>query len=435
MSRLLSALKGDDTTVEEQEFVASKSANLVLWAIVGFVAIAVLWASLAEVDRSVRSVGRVIPSSRLQVVSNLEGGVVEQILVRPGDAVERGDILVRLSPTLTEAAFGSSTAEVNALQAKIARLDAEVTGRTPQYGPVPQEQVDIESSLHRARSAELQSAQAAASARINQAERAVVEAQSRLEARRSILTTAEQELEMIRPLVPTRVVPEVDLIRAENDAAVARMELESANAALARARSAVAEARAQAAQVRSDWVTQAATELAQAQAELNVKVSQMPALSDRVDRTIIRSPVTGTVNRVLVTTVGGTVSAGSPIAEIVPTNDALYVEAMVRPQDIANVRLGQTARIEITAYNRVIYGTLDGEVTSISPDAVPDEESGESFYNVEIQTNETLTSDDGEPLEIGSGMVANVSLLGEKRSVLSYIFTPITRLTETAFRD
>lgn len=435
MSRLLSALRGDDTTVEEQEFVASKSANLVLWAIVGFVAIAVLWASLAEVDRSVRSVGRVIPSSRLQVVSNLEGGVVEQILVRPGDAVERGDILVRLSPTLTEAAFGSSTAEVNALQAKIARLDAEVTGRTPQYGPVPQEQVDIESSLHRARSAELQSAQAAASARINQAERAVVEAQSRLEARRSILTTAEQELEMIRPLVPTRVVPEVDLIRAENDAAVARMELESANAALARARSAVAEARAQAAQVRSDWVTQAATELAQAQAELNVKVSQMPALSDRVDRTIIRSPVTGTVNRVLVTTVGGTVSAGSPIAEIVPTNDALYVEAMVRPQDIANVRLGQTARIEITAYNRVIYGTLDGEVTSISPDAVPDEESGESFYNVEIQTNETLTSDDGEPLEIGSGMVANVSLLGEKRSVLSYIFTPITRLTETAFRD
>lgn len=141
------------------------------------------------------------------------------------------------------------------------------------------------------------------------------------------------------------------------------------------------------------------------------------------------------MNRVLVTTVGGTVAAGSPIAEIVPSNDALYIEAMIRPQDIANVSIGQIARVEITAYSRTIYGTLDGTVTSISPDAVKDERNGESFYTVEIQTSEQLLDSDGRPLQIGSGMVANVNLLGEKRSILSYIFTPITRLRDTAFRD
>jgi adhesin transport system membrane fusion protein len=282
---------------------------------------------------------------------------------------------------------------------------------------------------------ELQSAMNAASARIAQAQRMVIEAQSLLEARRSTLDASRKELEMIRPLVVTKVIPQVDLIKAENQALVAQKEVDSAEAALARARSGVAEAQAQSAQTRSDWLSRTAGELSMAQAELNAKRMQLPALSDRVDRTVIRSPVTGKVNRVLVTTVGGTVSAGSPIAEVVPSNDVLHVEARVSPSDIANVRLGQKANVEITAYNRAIYGTLDGLVTSISPDAMKDEQTGEPFYTVEIQTEDRLVDSSGKPLTIGPGMIANVNLLGEKRSVLSYLFTPITRLSQTAFRD
>lgn len=435
MARLLDFMQGASAPLDEHEFVARKSANIILWAIVAFVAVAFLWAALTEIDRSVRGLGSVVPSSKLQVVSNLEGGVIEEILVKPGQSVKRGDILVRLSPTLSGAAFGSSTAEVSALQAKIARLDAEVRGAAPSYGNAPQNQVAIEQSLHSARMAELQSALAAGSARVNQSERAVVEAQSMLEARQSTLAALEEELAMIRPLVETKVIPRVDLIKTENDVRVARKEVESAQAALARARAGVAEARAESARVRSDWLTTSASELSMAQAELSSKQLQLPALSDRVDRTIIRSPVTGRVNRVLVTTVGGSVAAGSPIAEIVPSNDSLYVEAMIRPADIANVRLGQKATIEITAYNRAVYGALDGTVTSISPDAVKDEKTGETFYTVEIQATDRLMGNDGKPLAIGPGMVANVNLLGEKRSILSYIFTPITRLSETAFRD
>jgi adhesin transport system membrane fusion protein len=176
-------------------------------------------------------------------------------------------------------------------------------------------------------------------------------------------------------------------------------------------------------------------ELSQAQAERSAQQQSLPALSDRVDRTVIRAPMSGKVNRVLVTTVGGTVAAGAPVAEIVPSEETLYVEAQVRPVDIANVRLRQRAKVEITAYNSSTFGTMEGRVTSISPDATLNEKSGESFYTVEVQTTSLLKDKDGKRLPIGPGMVANVSLLGEKRSILAYLFTPISKLSETAFRE
>ncbi len=435
MSQLLRYLQGDEDNLDEQEYAAKKSANLVLWIIAGFFLIFVVWAAFTQVDRTVRGIGRVVPSSKLQVASNLEGGVVEQILVKPGQMVRKGEILVRLSPTMSSAALDSSTSEVDSLRTRISRLNAEVRGRSPAFSGGAGGQAEVERSLHAARAAELNGIMAAGAARVVQAERSVVEAQSALEARRSNLAAAERELAMIEPLVPQRIIPEIDLIKARNAASVARNEVDAANAALARARSGIAEARALTAQQRSDWMARAGMELSQAQAELAAKQQTLPALSDRVDRTTIRAPMSGRINRVLVTTVGGTVNAGQPVVEIVPSDDTLYIEAMMRPDDIANVSLGQRANVEVTAYNSSIFGKLDGRVTSISPDAVVNERTGESFYTVEVQTTSTLRDNEGQRLRIGSGMIANVSLLGEKRSILSYLFSPITRLTETAFRE
>ena len=424
----------DELDFEDEELRARKSANLILWALAAFVVIFLLWASLTEVDRTVRGMGRIVPSSKLQVVSNLEGGVVEQILVKQGDTVQRGQILVRLSPTMSNAQFGSTEATVNALEAKIARLQAEVAGGSPSYDGTAPSQVAVERSLHSARMAELTGLRAAGQARVVQAERSVNEARSILEARQSNLVTARRELEMLRPLAEQLIVPKMDLIKAENAAQVAQNEVSAAQAAVARAQSSVAEARASTAQQFSDWKSRAGMELSQAQAELSMQRQSLPALSDRVDRTAIRAPMSGKVNRVLVTTVGGSVNAGMPVAEIVPSDDTLYVEVMVRPSDIGNVGLGQKARVEITAYNSAVFGSMDGVVTSISPDAVQNED-GESFYTVEVQTDQTLKSPDGKPLRIGPGMMANVSLRGESRSILSYLFTPITRLSENAFRE
>ena len=435
MSQLMRFIQGEDDNLDEQELAAKKSANLVLWIILGVFLVFLAWAALTQLDRTVRGQGRVVPSSKLQVVSNLEGGVVEEILVKPGQTVRKGDPLVRLSPTISTAAYGSSQASVDALQARIARLNAEVRGATPAYGNVSAGQVAVERSLHSARTAELQGLMAAGNARAVQAERSVNEAEQMLQARQSNLQAAQRELEMIRPLAEKLIVPKIDLIKAENAAQVARAEVTAAQAAIARSRSSIAEARADTAQRRSDWMSRAGNELSQAQAELSAQAQTLPALSDRVDRTIIRAPMSGKVNRVLVTTVGGSVSAGMPIAEIVPSEQTLYIEAMIRPEDIASVGLGQRAKVEITAYNSSVFGSLDGTVTSLSPDAVVNEKTGESFYTVEVQTTSELRDKGGKRMPIGPGMIANVNLLGEKRSILSYLFTPITRLSETALRE
>ena len=162
----------------------------------------------------------------------------------------------------------------------------------------------------------------------------------------------------------------------------------------------------------------------------------MPALAARVERTVLRAPLAGRINRVLVTTRGGTVQPGAPLVEIVPSEENLLVEARVRPQDIAFVSLNQPARVAITAYDRAVYGTLNGRVVAISPDAVADERTGNTFYTVRVRTAANALRDPrGRAMPIGPGMVAEVDLLGDSRTVLQYILTPITRLGESALRD
>lgn len=415
------------------------ASNILLWVILGFVAIFIIWAALTELDRTVRGQGRVIPSSQLQVVSNLEGGIVEDILVSIGDVVKQGDPLVRMDPTATGAEYGSNRAQFDALRARIARLEGEVSGRAPAWptsgGPGLAEQVAIERGLHASRMADLSSLLAASSAQVNQAQRSVAEAQASLAARQSAQRAAQNELNLIRPLVERGIEPRLSLIQAENAAAVASSEVAAASAAVTRAQSAVAEAQSTLAQRRQEWRSRAAQELATAQAEMAALRRSLPALSARVDRTVVRSPLAGRVNRVLVTTVGGTVNPGAPLVEIVPTEDSLFVEAQIRPADIAWVRMNQEAKIDVTAYDSAVYGSLDGKVVSISPDATVNERTGESFYTVRVATNDQLLDQNGRPLEIGPGMVANVSLLGDKRSVLGYILSPITKLGETALRE
>lgn len=412
-----------------------RAASYMLYLIGAFFLLAIIWASLTKIDRTVRATGQVIPSAKLQVVSNLEGGVIEAINIKAGDRVKKGDVLVRLSPTLTGSAFESGAASVEALEAKATRLRGEVLGRPVQLAGSASEQAAMEQSLYASRKAEDSSLIAAAEARVAQAQRQVSEAQANLSARRSARQSAEQELEMIRPLAAKQIVPKIDLVRAENAASVARSEAEAASSALARAVSGVAEARAALAQQRNDWKSLAATELTQVQADLAAQRSALPALQDKVSRTTVRAPMSGIVNRVLISTVGGSVAAGEPIIEIVPVESVLLIDAAVRPSDIANVRLGQKARIEITAYNSSIFGWLQGEVVAISPDAIFNEAQKESFYTVQVRTVGTMKDANGKPLQIGPGMVAMVSLLGEKRSVLSYLLTPISKLSETAFRE
>lgn len=416
------------------------ASNLLLWGIVAFVLVFFIWAAFAELDRSVRGTGRVIPSSELQKVSNLEGGVIERIFVRAGQRVRQGDPLVTLDPTATGSEFGSGSAAIGALEVKATRLEAEANGRTPVFATARDvamaDQIRIELALYQSRVSELAGLTGAANARLVQAQRAVAEAESAYRARIATRDARQAEARLLRPLVERGIEPRLSLIQAEGNADAAASEAAAAATAISRAQAAVAEARSSLMQAVSDWRSRASTELAATQAELAARRRAIPALAERVDRTTLRAPLPGTINRVLITTRGAAVQPGQPLVEIVPSDESLLIEVQIRPQDIGSVRMGQPAQVALTAYDRSLYGTLAGEVVGISPDAVSEERTGETFYIVRVRTaSNALRDADGRTHPAGVGMIAEADLLGERRTVLQYILTPITRLTERAFRE
>jgi adhesin transport system membrane fusion protein len=430
----------EDVEQMESRWRPKLASNILLWLILGFFVIFVAWAALTEIDRTVRGMGRVIPSSKLQVISNLEGGIVDGIFVKTGEDVKAGAPLVRLDHTMANAELGSGRATISALNAKIARLQAEITGTSPDFGQGLTESdaqaIAIERALYQANLAQYNALVGASRAQITQAQRAINEAQSMYAAKQSAARAAQSELSMIRPLVERGIEPRISLVQAENAASTSSSEAAAASSAIARSQAAAAEANANLTRATQDWKTRSASDLAAAQAELAARRNVLPALADKARRTLITAPLAGRVNRVLVTTVGGSVSPGSPVVEIVPSNEGLVIEAMISPKDIASVRLAQSAKIGITAYDSAVYGRMEGKVIQISPDAVLNEQTGESFYHVQIRTvGEGLKDVDGKPLPIGTGMLADVSLLGNKRSVLSYILTPLTYLKERALRE
>lgn len=408
--------------------------SLLLWLILGFFVVALLWAAFTDIDRTVRGMGRIVPSSKTQLISNLEGGIVQDVMVRTGEFVKAGQALVRLDPTMTGAELGSGEATVDALRAKVERLEAEITGRAPHFSPTGP--ADIERALYTARMAELSSLRSAGEARVAAASRAVSEAQSIYAARMSVASAAQAELNAVRPLVESGIEPRLSLTQAIGRAESASSEAAAAAATISRGQAGIAEARAALAQQISDWRSRSGTELTAAKAELMARSSTLPALEARAERSLVVAPVNGRINRVLVSTHGGTVQPGAPILELVPSEDGLLVEAMISPKDIGSVHIGQKAKVGITAYESSVYGSLKGKVVSISPDAVVNEKTGESHYVVEVRTSETaLVAKSGRKLPIGVGMIADIALMGDKRSVLSYFLTPFTRLREEAFKE
>ena len=416
------------------------ASNLLLWGVVGFVLVFFVWAAFAELDRTVRGIGRVIPSSQLQVVSTLEAGIVEQIFVRSGQRVREGAPLVLLDATQSGAELGSGSAALSALEVKAVRLEAEVAGRSPVF-PAPRDevmrdQIRIEQALYQARASELAGLTGVANARLSQAQRAVAEAQAAYSARVANRDARQAEARILRPLVERGIEPRLSLVQAEGAAAAAAGEAAGAAASISRAQASVAEARSSLAQVTSDWRARASTELATTQAELSARRRALPALAERVQRTTVRAPLAGTVNRVLVTTRGSAIQPSQPLVEIVPSEESLLIEVRIRPQDIASVRMGQSARVAITAYDRSVYGTLEARVVAISPDAVNEERTGETFYLVRVRTGANALHDrQGRAFPIGPGMIAEADLLGDRRTVLQYILSPLTRLSERAFRE
>ncbi len=423
-----------------QRIEPARAARAMLWSIAGFSVLMVGWAGLARIDETAVATGRVVPQQQLQIVSNLEGGTVQTILVHPGQRVAAGAVLLRLDPATAAAEFGRSSAAANALAARIARLEAETSG-TALHFPGGLETAApaaaaAETALFDARQAELAAATGGDGARVEGARRGLGQARADRDSRAEASAQAVREAAMLEPLVEKGIEPAINLDRARSAVVQAHAAESAAAEAVRHAEAGIAEASAGRAGAIGRFRSQAVDALAAARAEYAGQAAALPALKTRMARTEITSPIAGIVQRVLVATVGGSVAPGAPLAEIVPAGDALVVEADVRPADIAFVHPGQSATVKLTAYDSSVYGALHGRVDRISPDAIINERTGESHFQVRIVTSaNSLKAPDGMMLPIGAGMVAEVNLIGHKRSILSYLLSPVTKLSENAFRE
>jgi len=422
-----------DWAIAEQ---TPRGAQIIIWLSAISVFVLVVWAAFAQLDEVTRGEGKVIPSRQIQVLQSLDGGMVSEILVREGQTVKAGDLLLKVDPTRVVSSLRENRSQYLSLLAKAARLKAIADGAP--FTPPPEvlaEAPDVaeqERNLYESRKAELDATIGVARQQSLQRSQELISIRARREQAAQSYTLTARELELTRPLAKTGAISDVELLRLERDVAKYRGERDSANSDIPRLESAVSEANRKMQEIDLTFKNVARSELSEVNAKINALSEGSAALEDRVKQTDIRSPVNGTVKQLKVNTVGGVVQPGKDLIELVPSDDALLLEARVAPRDIAFLRPGQKAMVKFTAYDSAIYGSLEATLELISADSVLDEK-GNAFFLVRIRTLSTTIGE--EKLPIIPGMVAEVDILTGKKSVLSYLLKPILRAQSRAMTE
>ena len=410
-------------------------ARILLRTVIIAFAIALMWAAVSRIDEVTRGEGKVIPSRQLQVLQSLDGGVVSEILVREGDVVEPEQILLRIDQTRFASSVRESRVQYTALVAKAARLRALAEG-TAFTVPAEIEKEDPktvaeERSLYESRRNELATTTSIAQQQLSQRQQELVEVRAKYEQAARAYAFSNKELAVTRPMIKSGAVSEVELLRLERDTSRFRGERDMASAQIARIQASISEANHKLQEVGLAFRNEAGRELADTMAKLNSVAESNVGLSDKVTRSVLRSPVKGTVKRLLINTVGGVVQPGKDVVEVVPLEDNLLLEARVQPRDIAFLRPGQAAMVKFTAYDFAIYGGLEGKLEHIGADTVVDEK-GNAFYTVRVRTDRSSI---GNNLPVIPGMVAEVDIVTGEKSVLSYLLKPVLRAKARAFSE
>jgi len=447
LTRLMSWLSGDKqpapfTTNEVNKALlddAPRVVRVTLWAIFAFFIAMILWASLASIDEVTRGEGRAIPSSRLQKVQNLEGGIVAEVFVHEGEVVKAGAPLLRLDDTQFRSNAGETQADRLALQARIQRLTAQLNdASTLTLAPeIVQQAPDIangEMELFASVNKRIQSELAGLNEQLVQKKQELLDFQGKASQYRRSLGLQQQEVSMSEPLVAKGAISKVEVLRLRRGVVETQGQLDSVTLAIPRAEAAIKEIESKVSETRGRYRSEALGQLNEARTDLSKIEASGKAITDRVNRTLVTSPVRGVVQQLLVNTIGGVIQPGNDLVEIVPLDDKLLVEAKIRPQDIAFLRPGQEATVKFTAYDYTIYGGLKGTLEQISPDTVTDKD-GKSFYIIRLRTDKNHLGTDEKPLLIIPGMVASVDIITGKKTVMAYLLKPILRAKAEAFRE
>ena len=395
-------------------------ARLIIVGSAAAFALFLLWASLAQVDEVTQGQGKVIPSSKLQIITAAEPATVQELLVRSGQPVRRGQLLARLD----NPASRQVQAETDSLQQRAARLAAEGGGSSAELS-------GEEATLSAVRRQALSSRIAALGAAADQRRREAAEAAATINSLQRSLALAQENVGRLAPLAAKNIVPQTDLANAQREVVDLQGRIAAAREQQGRAMAAVREAQAQASEANFGFRQEALNERSQ--------VAQKLAMNEESLRGArgweLRSPVDGVVNDVQVTTIGGFVQPGQKVMEVVPLGDKLLVETRVRPSDIAFIKVGDRALVKVTAYDFSTYGGLDGRVVQVSADSIYDEVEKEAYFTVIVETDKAYLTAAGRRLPITPGMMTDTQIITGRKSILSYLLKPVLKARSEALRE
>jgi len=413
-------------------------AYLLSVAIIVTFAVFCIWAHFAVLDEVTRGMGSVIPSQRLQEMQNLEGGILQEVLVHEGQIVEKDQVLVRIDNEQARSIFRDASSKILEHEAAIIRLEAEASGTDPVYSPELREKAPTitqdQLNIFHARKEQLLAEIRVFDAQRYQKQQEVEEMISRRKQLVQSHKIAAERRNIARPLMEKNVYPRVDYLQLEESLLKLQGDIDSLSLGIPRASRAAEEAKARLEQRMAEFRNQAQEEINKRRAELRSLRESLTAGEDRVTRTDIRAPMRGTIKRINHNTIGGVIRPGDTILELVPLDDTLLIETRIRPADIAFLHPGQRAMVKITAYDFSIYGGLEATVEQISADTIEDRK-GENFYLVKLRTKTNTIIYRGQKLPIIPGMTATVDILTGKKSVLDYMLKPILKAKQNALRE
>lgn len=417
----------------------NRKSTWIVWTILFVVVWLIAWANMAELDKIVRGEGKVVPSGKVQVVQNFEGGIVESILAKSGDTVQKNQVLIQLDNTQFASSFSEKRLEMQALQAKAKRLQAEATNS--EFVTPNNLATDFEQQVYQREFDLFQKRQKQIEISIKIVQQQVIQHQTELDNAydqskqlQNSLQLLDQEITMTEPLVRQGFASEVDLLTTKRTRNDTFGKLNSVQQSIPKYRALINETQQKIAEIQQKHRNEAQEALNETLARISQLESVNLGLEDKVQRTLIRSPVSGVISELLVNTLGEVVQPGSNLAKIVPVDDSLVLETRISPADIGFLYSGLKAKVKFTAYDFAIYGGLDGEVEQISADTITDEE-GNSYYIARIRTNKNYLGSDKTPLYLMPGMMASVDVIVGKHTILDYLLKPILKTKDLALRE
>ncbi len=412
--------------------------NFVVLLIALFVLTAIIWMSWAEIDVVIRGSGKVTPASQVQLVQSLEGGVVSEILVREGQSVDAGQSLVKISDIAFSSSFEENRLLYLELLARSTRLNAEAFGSNF----VANEEVSAQSprlnksekSLYDSNLQQLNESLSILEEQINQQQSALEEADSKARQINRSLDLIKKEIRIKQPLKERGIISEVEFLQLQQREAEMEGGLEAVQLSIPRLRSVIEEAHFKKQKEQLDFQNKAKKELNEVYAEIDRIRETQTALKDRVRRTTLRSPVRGIVKRLNTNSIGGVISPGDDVVEIVPQEDSLLIEIEIKPADIASIHIGQPARLKFSAYDFAIHGSLQGEVLFVSADTIINE-NGESFFVVRIKPLKDYIGHESQKLPVKVGMTVEADIITSKKTILDFLLDPVHRGLDKALRE